>query len=68
MLKYFLSATFLFIAAFSVAQQKKTNTVIDVKMNNFINALMQKMTLEEKIGQMKMPAVGASAPPVGSAK
>lgn len=58
MIKYFLSVTFLFIATFSFAQQKKTTTSADVKMNNFINALMQKMTLEEKIGQMNLPTVG----------
>ena len=27
-------------------------------MNSFINSLMQKMTLEEKIGQMNLPTVG----------
>ena len=27
-------------------------------MNTFINALMKKMTLEEKIGQMNLPTVG----------
>ncbi|MEO6133574.1 MAG: beta-glucosidase BglX [Ginsengibacter sp.] len=56
--KYFLSVTFLFIVIFPFAQQKKTTTSADVKMNSFINALMQKMTLEEKIGQMNLPTVG----------
>jgi beta-glucosidase len=28
-------------------------------MNDFINALMKKMTLEEKIGQMNLPTVGS---------
>lgn len=30
----------------------------DAKMNQFITALMQKMTLEEKIGQLNLPSVG----------
>ncbi|HEX6181665.1 MAG TPA: beta-glucosidase BglX, partial [Chitinophagaceae bacterium] len=30
----------------------------DAKMNNFINDLMKKMTLEEKIGQLNLPSVG----------
>ena len=30
----------------------------DVKMNVFINALMKKMTLEEKIGQLNLPSSG----------
>lgn len=30
----------------------------DAKMNQFITGLMQKMTLEEKIGQLNLPSVG----------
>jgi beta-glucosidase len=30
----------------------------DAKMNTFIDALMKKMTLEEKIGQLNLPSVG----------
>jgi beta-glucosidase len=37
----------------SLTGQAQTN-----KMDDFINALMKKMTLEEKIGQMNLPTVG----------
>ena len=30
----------------------------DAKMNTFINALMKKMTLEEKVGQLNLPGAG----------
>ncbi len=35
-----------------------TATAADVKMNSFISSLMSKMTLEEKIGQLNLPAAG----------
>lgn len=35
-----------------------TQNTADAKMNQFITALMQKMTLEEKIGQLNLPSVG----------
>jgi beta-glucosidase len=43
-----------FAADAQVAKTQKSNTT----MNNFIDALMKKMTLEEKIGQMNLPTVG----------
>ena len=43
-----------FAANAQVAKTQKSNTT----MNNFIDALMKKMTLEEKIGQMNLPTVG----------
>lgn len=58
MIKNFLTAIFLFIATISFAQQKKTSATEEAKMNQFITTLMQKMTLEEKIGQMNLPTVG----------
>lgn len=33
-------------------------TAVDAKMDQYITALMQKMTLEEKIGQLNLPSVG----------
>lgn len=33
-------------------------TAADAKMNSFITSLMSKMTLEEKIGQLNLPAAG----------
>jgi beta-glucosidase len=41
----------LLLLSFSVTAQ-------DNKMNNFINGLMKKMTLEEKIGQLNLPGAG----------
>lgn len=56
------TSLFLLAAIFSVntlvAQQKKTVTPADQKMNTFITNLMSKMTLDEKIGQLNLPAVG----------
>jgi len=42
------------------AQQKKASVVPSAqqKMDQFIGELMKKMTLEEKIGQLNLPAVG----------
>lgn len=39
-------------------QKEKTNKVTDSKMDKFITELMGKMTLEEKIGQLNLPAAG----------
>lgn len=58
MIKNFLTAIFLFITPISFAQQKQTSITEEAKMNQFITTLMQKMTLEEKIGQMNLPTVG----------
>ncbi len=57
-MKKILLAILLFISVFSFAQKKAVSNSGDTKMNSFINQLMQKMTLEEKIGQMNLPTVG----------
>lgn len=55
-----MKATYLFFLAilFSIssgfAQQKKTVSAKDQKMNIFIRNLMSKMTLDEKIGQLNL--------------
>ena len=41
----------------AIAQQQKI-TPAQQKMNTFINSLMAKMTLDEKIGQMNLPSSG----------
>jgi beta-glucosidase len=46
----------LFISA--DAQQKKTIPAAEQKMNNFINALMSKMNVDEKIGQLNLVTGG----------
>jgi beta-glucosidase len=48
----------IFLANTVSAQQKKTVPAADQKMNTFIANLMSKMTLDEKIGQLNLPAVG----------
>jgi beta-glucosidase len=45
---------FFVFCSFAVNAQISKNQ----KMNDFINSLMKKMTLEEKIGQMNLPTVG----------
>ncbi|MET1056529.1 MAG: beta-glucosidase BglX [Pedobacter sp.] len=55
-LLFFLAVVFL--ADTATAQQKKTVSAADLKMNSFIANLMSKMTLDEKIGQLNLPAVG----------
>ncbi|MDI3318744.1 beta-glucosidase BglX [Pinibacter soli] len=54
----------LMIGACSIAMhvsqgQTKTNTQ-DAKMNAFVNSLMQKMTVEEKIGQLNLVTPGGT--------
>jgi len=52
----FLSA---FLALYLIdASAQKTGISGDPKMNRFIGDLMKKMTLEEKIGQLNLPASG----------
>jgi beta-glucosidase len=46
------------VAALLIATQASAQTTQDAKMNQFITTLMQKMTLEEKIGQLNLPSVG----------
>lgn len=53
---FFLAA--IFSANSLCAQQKKAVTATDQKMNTFITQLMSKMTLDEKIGQLNLAAVG----------
>jgi beta-glucosidase len=58
MIKNFLIAILFLYATTSFSQQKKNTNAEVAKMNTFINALMKKMTLDEKIGQMNLPTVG----------
>lgn len=48
---------FLLFTLTSFSQQRSDKDD-DQKMNAFINGLMKKMTLDEKIGQMNLPTVG----------
>ena len=55
--------TFLFIAAFTFsqwagAQNMQAAKPADAKMKTFVDALMKKMTLDEKIGQLNLPGSG----------
>ena len=51
MKKLILINSVLFIAILGYAQNAK-----DAKMHQFVNNLMSKMTLEEKLGQLNLPA------------
>lgn len=50
---YHLLSILLFFSINTWSQQSS-----DAKMNSFIDALMQRMTLKEKIGQLNLPSVG----------
>jgi len=56
------SPTWLFviisISISSSAQVNNKNMQQDAAMNQFVGALMLKMTLEEKIGQLNLPSIG----------
>jgi beta-glucosidase len=59
MRKTTLIATLLFFGSSALfAQTRKTTTTSDAKMNTYIKNLMAKMTVDEKIGQLNLPAVG----------
>lgn len=48
----------LFAVLLVTANQLKAQQTYDAKMKSFIDALMKKMTLEEKIGQLNLPGSG----------
>lgn len=51
----------ILLASFALnasAQNKKTALPEEAKMNTFINNLMSKMTIDEKIGQLNLPSSG----------
>ncbi|MDP3914685.1 MAG: glycoside hydrolase family 3 N-terminal domain-containing protein, partial [Bacteroidota bacterium] len=51
---YFL--TLIIFSAFGCSQKQQNSS--DQQMNAFINDLMSEMTLEEKLGQLNLPASG----------
>lgn len=54
-----LSTLFLFFVLTTTALQAQTkNQSTNAKMNAFITSLMNKMTLDEKIGQLNLPSAG----------
>ena len=53
-MKKLIIAVFIALTLPAVAQQKRTVSAADKKMNTFINALLSKMTLDEKIGQLNL--------------
>ena len=55
MRKLLLTVVLLTVVFFTQAQVKP---VVDAKMNAFIANLMAKMTLDEKLGQLNLPAAG----------
>lgn len=56
-MKRMMLPALLIMGTVAMAQQPKTNPA-QARMNTFVQALMQKMTLEEKIGQLNLPSIG----------
>ncbi|KAA8480210.1 beta-glucosidase [Arcticibacter tournemirensis] len=54
-MKFFKASLFLLVVTVSGARAQTTK---DAKMDQFISSLMQKMTLEEKLGQLNLPGAG----------
>jgi len=50
--------SFLFIAVFLLAQCTQEKKGSNSKMDSFIDDLMSKMTIEEKLGQLNLPGAG----------
>ena len=48
----------LMIAALFLLTQQVKAQQADAKMNSFITSLMNRMTLEEKLGQLNLPSSG----------
>ncbi len=53
-----MRSTLLLIAVFTLSQWVNGQSANNAKMKPFIDALMKKMTLEEKIGQLNLPGSG----------
>ncbi|MBQ4367610.1 MAG: beta-glucosidase BglX [Muribaculaceae bacterium] len=53
-----MKLTKLFVSAFLVLAAFNANAVDKAKMNQFVDELMSKMTLQEKIGQLNLPVTG----------
>jgi beta-glucosidase len=51
-----LATALVIVCSLQVAAQ--TQSTADAKMNQFVSALMAKMTLDEKIGQLNLPGAG----------
>lgn len=50
--------TAVLLASLSIRAQVKPNTSSSAKMNQYVSSLMQKMTLDEKIGQLNLVTPG----------
>lgn len=59
-MKQLQKALLLLSMAITMAAQAQVKTTgqAEAKMNSFISALMQKMTIDEKIGQLNLPSIG----------
>jgi beta-glucosidase len=56
----FVVFALLFFCSFTVAAQPTAQKTNDSKMNQFIDGLMKKMTLDEKIGQLNLVTPGGA--------
>lgn len=50
--------TAVLLASLSIKAQVKQNTSVNTKMNQYVSSLMQKMTLDEKVGQLNLVTPG----------
>src|ERR1043165_4352590 len=60
MKRIFITAVMIFVSLAGIAQERKitASTTKSPAMAKFINDLMSKMTIEEKIGQLNLVSVG----------
>ncbi|MBS1977937.1 MAG: beta-glucosidase BglX [Bacteroidetes bacterium] len=65
-MKKTLSALLLITVFFSCSEKKSTGG--DSKMDTFINDLMARMTIEEKIGQLNLPVAGGAVTGIAISK
>ncbi len=57
-MKLIVSLTAVLLASLSIRAQVKPTTSVNAKMNQYVSSLMQKMTLDEKIGQLNLVTPG----------
>jgi len=56
--KFFPMKRFLLLLIVAATLSVQAQTPADAKMNAFVTALMKKMTLSEKLGQLNLPSLG----------
>ncbi len=57
-MKIITCSTIIFLLSLTMGFAQKKNAPVNSQRNAFVNNLMSKMTLEEKVGQLNLPSVG----------